>query len=81
MKNSGIGRTHGRLGFAEMTQPVCLVKDIMPGVKKNFWWHPHGRAVYNGAAGILKLLYGPGLGRRLAGAFGLLRAFPRTFSK
>ena len=80
-KQSGIGRTHGATGMAEMTQLQCLVKDVMPGVKKNFWWHPHGPEVYSGLRGILDLLYGKSLGQRMWGLKKLLRVFPRTFKK
>jgi acyl-CoA reductase-like NAD-dependent aldehyde dehydrogenase len=79
-KRSGIGRSHGAEGMAEMTQPQCLVNDILPAVKKNFWWHPHGPEIYQGVRGVIDLLYGKGLGQRLRGLKKLLRVFPRTFS-
>lgn len=78
-KESGIGRTHGELGFAEMTQPQVIVHDHLPGVKKNPWWHPHGRFVYDGMKGLLDLLYGDGVNRRVVGASRFLRLFARTF--
>ncbi len=78
-KNSGIGRTHGAAGMAEMTQVQCLVRDVMPKVKKNMWWHPHGPKVYNGLKGLIDFLYGRKLVRRLWGLVRLLRVYPRTF--
>jgi hypothetical protein len=78
-KQSGIGRTHGAPGMAEMTQIQCLVHDFMPKVKKNFWWHPHSLKVYQGLRGVIDLLYGKSLGHRLWGGQKLLRVFPRTF--
>jgi len=78
-KHSGIGRTHGAAGMAEMTQPQCIVQDFMPKVKKNFWWHPHGPQIYQGLRGIIDLLYGRSLGQRLWGLLKLMRVFPRTF--
>ncbi len=80
-KQSGIGRSHGAAGMAEMTQIQCLVQDIMPGVKQNFWWHPHGPDVYNGLRGVIDLLYGNGLGQRFHGLLKLLRVYPRTFRR
>lgn len=80
-KNSGIGRTHGRLGFAEMTRPRVIVNDILPGVRRNFWWHPYSRELYEGLKGIIGLLYGQGPARRLKGVFALMKVFPRTFRK
>lgn len=78
-KESGIGRTHGALGFDEMTEPRCVVNDVMPGVKKNMWWHPHNRVVYAGLRGLIYMLYGGSLGRKIKGAVDLMKVFPRTF--
>ncbi len=78
-KESGIGRTHGALGFAEMTQPQVIVKDTMPLVRKNFWWHPFSREVYEGTKGVAYFLYGNGLLQRVKGLIALLKVFPRTF--
>ena len=78
-KESGIGRTHGAIGFAEMTQPQCIIDDLMPGVRKNLWWYPHSEGVYNGIRGLLDMLYARSLTRRLRGAMSALRAFPRVF--
>jgi acyl-CoA reductase-like NAD-dependent aldehyde dehydrogenase len=79
-KQSGLGRTHGAIGFAEMTQPQCIVDDILPRVKRDLWWYPHGPAVHAGIKGILDALYARRLSKRLAGLFALLRTFPRMFS-
>ncbi len=78
-KQSGIGRTHGEIGFAEMTEPQCIVQDYLPAVRKNMWWHPHSKAVYQGLRGIIDLLYSDEAGSRVQGAGKLLRLFPRTF--
>lgn len=78
-KQSSIGRTHGKIGFDEMTQPQVIVSDIMPFVKKNIWWHPHGRGVYDGLKGILESRYGENIGDRLKGTLKILRIVPRMF--
>jgi succinate-semialdehyde dehydrogenase/glutarate-semialdehyde dehydrogenase len=78
-KQSGIGRTHGEIGFDEMTQPQVIVHDILPFVRKNMWWHPHTKKVYLGMLGALKLLYGKALFQRAKGLFHLLRIIPRQF--
>ncbi len=78
-KESGIGRTHGDIGFAEMTQPQVIVDDAMPWVKKNLWWHPHGRVVYQGLRGAATALYGTSLAQRIRGFFALLRVISRMF--
>ena len=78
-KESGIGRTHGELGFEEMTQPRCIVDDLMPGLRRDMWWYPHGPKVYQGIRGILHFLYGPSLSERGKGMVALLKLFGRSF--
>ncbi|RJX35343.1 MAG: aldehyde dehydrogenase family protein [Desulfarculus sp.] len=80
-KQSGIGRSHGEIGFAEMTQPQCIVDDILSGAKRDMWWHPYSAGLYHGLGGILEFLYGRGLGRRLAGLGRLSKILPRTFRR
>jgi len=79
-KQSGIGRTHGEIGFAEMTEPQCIVQDYLPAVRKNMWWHPHGKSVYDGLRGIIDLLYAKETGRKASGVGQLAKLFPRTFT-
>jgi hypothetical protein len=45
---SGIGRTHGALGFDEMTQTQAIVHDILPFARQSMWWYPHGKELYRG---------------------------------
>lgn len=80
-KDSGIGRTHGKLGFDEMTQPAVVVKDILPFVKKNLWWHPYSLELYNGLKGLLDFQYNRSISKKFAGIINLLRIVPRIFSK
>ncbi|MFA5805107.1 MAG: aldehyde dehydrogenase family protein [Melioribacteraceae bacterium] len=80
-KESGIGRTHGEMGFDEMTQPLTIVKDILPFVKKNLWWHPFNKNLYNGLKGLINLLYGKKLSLRRKGFINLLKIIPRIFRK
>jgi acyl-CoA reductase-like NAD-dependent aldehyde dehydrogenase len=76
-KKSSIGRTHGDLGFEEMTQPQVIIKDILPGVKKDLWWPPNSQPVYDGIRGMMVFCYGRGIRHRLAGLAKLLKIFPR----
>ena len=80
-KQSGIGRTHGQLGFDEMTQPQCIVHDQTGFLRRNLWWHPFSPDVYAGLKGLLDMLYGSGIGRRLAGTRAVLKSLPRTWRK
>ena len=56
-----------------------IVRDILPFVKKDLWWPPYGKKVYDGLRGILDAQYGKGLGRRARGLARVLRIFPRVF--
>jgi acyl-CoA reductase-like NAD-dependent aldehyde dehydrogenase len=78
-KASGIGRTHGEIGFDEMTEPQCIVDDWLPGARRDMWWHPHGPEVYQGLRGALDLLYARKPGRRWQGLRRLARILPRIF--
>ncbi len=78
-KESGFGRTHGTIGLEGMTQPRCVVDDILPGVKKSMWWYPHSRDVYEGLKGGIDLLYTKGVPVKFDGAIKLVKTFFRTF--
>jgi acyl-CoA reductase-like NAD-dependent aldehyde dehydrogenase len=78
-KESGIGRTHGKLGFDEMTEPQVIVNDILPLVRQNMWWQPYSKKVYDGMTGIADFLYGISFGKRLAGAGRMIKLFFRMF--
>ena len=77
---SGIGRSHGQLGFEEMTQPRAIVDERLHRAPRNMWWYPHHRSVYEGLKAAMIVLYGRGMGRRLAAVGRVLRTFMRTFS-
>jgi succinate-semialdehyde dehydrogenase/glutarate-semialdehyde dehydrogenase len=80
-KQSGIGRTHGKLGFDEMTQPMVIVNDILPLVKKNLWWHPFSKKLFDGLKGLMDLLYNKDIIKKLSGSGKLLKLVPRIFIK
>jgi len=79
-KESGIGRTHGAIGFDEMTQPQVIVHDLMPFARQNIWWFPHGEEKYRGLLGGIKFIYGKSISERVKGLRHLLKIFPRSFS-
>ena len=80
-KQSGIGRTHGKLGFDEMTQSLTLVNDILPFQKRNLWWHPFNKKLYDGLKGIPIFLYGNKLSLKLKGLISLLKVIKRIFQR
>ena len=81
IKESGIGRTHGKIGFDEMTYPKVIVKDILPFVKRNLWWHPYNYNVFAGLNGMLNFLYSKSISSRIRGMIKLIKIFPRMFRK
>lgn len=80
-KESGIGRTHSYIGIEEMTQPRAVIDDIMPGLQKNMWWHPHNKQVYNGLLGVVNFLYVKNLSKRVDGLISLSKLFMQSFKK
>lgn len=80
-KESGIGWVHGRRGFGEMVRDQVIVQDYLPFARRNMWWHPHDRRLYEGLRGALDVLYSRKIGRRLKGFLRLLKIVPRYFKK
>ncbi|MDR0401224.1 MAG: aldehyde dehydrogenase family protein [Treponema sp.] len=79
--DSGIGKTHGELGFKEMLRVKVVVEDLLPGLKKNLWWHPYSEKVYRGIRAAAVFLGGPGAAPRLKALPGLLKIFFRYWEK
>jgi len=79
--DSGMGRTHGEAGLAEMVRIQVVVDDLMPWTTKNIWWHPYSEKVYQGLKALLRLLYGPGLGKRIGAIPKVLGVFFRYWER
>jgi acyl-CoA reductase-like NAD-dependent aldehyde dehydrogenase len=67
VKASGVGRTHGRFGLDEMVRVKYLDIDLMPGMKK-VWWYGYGENFLRSMEGFLDTQFARGLGRRVRGA-------------
>ncbi len=80
-KLSGIGRTHGSIGFDEMTQPQVIIGDLLGGLPRNLWWHPYSPELYDGIRGLLVGLAGKGIASRLAGFRDALKVIPRIIKR
>jgi succinate-semialdehyde dehydrogenase/glutarate-semialdehyde dehydrogenase len=76
LRQSGIGRTHGLLGMADLLRPVYLDVDLMPRMKK-LWWYPYG-GNFAAMAAFTDLIHAGGIRRRLVAA---LQAFPAFFHR
>ncbi|HEX8815307.1 MAG TPA: aldehyde dehydrogenase family protein [Terriglobales bacterium] len=66
-KASGLGRTHGRFGLEEMVRVKYMNYDLLPGIKKP-WWYGYGENVARPIEGFLDLQFGSTLVQRLRGA-------------
>jgi succinate-semialdehyde dehydrogenase/glutarate-semialdehyde dehydrogenase len=65
-KSSGVGRTHGRLGLDEMVRVKYLDVDLMPGMKK-VWWYGYGQIFARQMEGFLDFQFARSVGERLHG--------------
>ena len=79
-KNSGLGRTHGEIGFHEMTEPKVIVQHYLPLVKKDIWWHPHSRESFDAITGLIDMHTARSPWRRLKGLGQLIKQLPRMIS-
>jgi succinate-semialdehyde dehydrogenase/glutarate-semialdehyde dehydrogenase len=64
VKSSGLGRTHGRWGLDEMARVKYVDSDLVPGMKK-IWWFGYGGGFASEMEGFLDLLYGRALREKL----------------
>jgi succinate-semialdehyde dehydrogenase/glutarate-semialdehyde dehydrogenase len=70
VKSSGVGRAHGRFGLEEMVRIKYLDSDLMPGMKK-VWWYGYGASFARQMEGFIEFQFARGLGERVRG---MLRA-------
>lgn len=64
VKASGIGRTHGRWGLEEMVRVKYLDSDLLPRMKK-IWWFGYGGSFGVEMESFLDLLFAPSLREKL----------------
>jgi len=67
IKASGIGRTHGHFGLEEMVWPKYVDSDLMPRMKK-LWWYGYGPAFLQQMGGFIELLFNKNFTKRMRGA-------------
>ena len=79
--DSGIGRGHGHFAFEEASQARVVINDWLGFAKKNVFWYPYGKSVYDGMLGAIRGFHGTGPGRRLSGIMKFLRIIPRMFRR
>jgi acyl-CoA reductase-like NAD-dependent aldehyde dehydrogenase len=76
-KQSGIGRTHGKLGLAEMVQVKYVDVDLLPRMPK-VWWYGYGLTFQRQMSGFIDMLFGNGWGARIKGALSATGALRRS---
>src|SRR5580693_6730532 len=67
VKASGVGRAHGRFGLEEMVRLKYVDVDLMPGMKK-VWWYGYGMNFLREMEGFLDMQFARDLATRLRGA-------------
>ena len=75
-KNSGLGRTHGKLGMEEMVRVKYVDSDGLPAMKK-LWWYGYGSGFAEQMEGFLDFLFARHLVTRLRGGLRSLGAVKR----
>ena len=68
-KQSGIGRTHGKLGLAEMVQVKYVDVDLLPRMQK-VWWYGYGSDFSAQMSGFVDMLLAAAWERESKGALG-----------
>ena len=76
-KSSGLGRTHGHLGLEEMVRIKYLDSDLLPGMRK-VWWYGYGPQFTRQMEGFVDFLFAGSVARKLRGG---LRAAGAYFRK
>jgi succinate-semialdehyde dehydrogenase/glutarate-semialdehyde dehydrogenase len=76
-KQSGIGRTHGEMGLAEMVQVKYIDSELLPNVPR-VWWYGYGDRFQQQIESMVQLTFGGGLTARLRGAVGAIGALWRN---
>lgn len=76
VKASGLGRTHGRIGLEEMVRPKYVATDLLPGMKK-IWWYGYGGEFPKQMDNFVDALFAQRLGRRIGGWIGSVAALWR----
>jgi acyl-CoA reductase-like NAD-dependent aldehyde dehydrogenase len=66
-KSSGIGRTHGRFGLEEMVRVKYVASEMLPGMKKA-WWYPYGTRFAGQIENMVDLQFSAGVMQKLRAA-------------
>jgi succinate-semialdehyde dehydrogenase/glutarate-semialdehyde dehydrogenase len=67
VKSTGLGRTHGRWGLEEMVRVKYMDSDLLPRIKKP-WWFGYGSGLTGEMEGLMGFLYARPLRERMTAA-------------
>jgi len=73
---SGYGRLNGVAGIREFAVPVHIARNILPGMKK-LWWYPYDEATDQAALGLAGVISAPTIKQKMQAA----GRFATNFSK
>jgi len=76
VKSSGLGRAHGRLGLEEMVRIKYLDSDLLPRVRK-VWWFGYGGEFARQMEGFVDFLFSGSWVGRLRGGLRSIKAYFR----
>ena len=76
VKSSGLGRAHGRLGLEEMVRIKYLDSDLLPRVRK-VWWFGYGGEFARQMEGFVDFLFSGSWVGRLRGGMRSMKAYFR----
>jgi len=76
MKSSGLGRAHGRLGLLEMVRIKYIDSDLLPRMRK-VWWFGYGVNFTQQIEGFVDFLFSRNWARRIRGGLRSMRAYFR----
>ena len=76
VKSSGLGRAHGRLGLEEMVRIKYLDSDLLPRVRK-VWWFGYGGEFARQMGGFVDFLFSGSWAGRIGGGLRSMKAYFR----
>ncbi|MFH1528142.1 MAG: aldehyde dehydrogenase family protein [Bacteroidota bacterium] len=80
-KDSGGSRSHGEFSFNSMTQTQVIVDDLLSFTKKELWWHPFSKKLFDGLKGILEFQFSTSIEKKVTGLTAFLKIVMRVFKK
>lgn len=75
-KQSGIGRTHGEMGLAEMVQVKYIDSDLLPNMRK-VWWYGYGERFQQLMESLMRMMFSRRLWSKFQSATRSLGALQR----